>query len=298
MDLSALGSNSDNSIFDVLKQRREAMQAMEAAVQCGDIQTAQQNLATVQQNTQGIQAATGNSNTQQNPYQSTLKTDLSNLINAVQGGNIGTAQSTLQTLQQDSQAIADPGPNNVASNQPNSPFLNDLTNLLNSVVLGDSTGVQTAATALQQDLQAVFGTTPPPSTQTTSASTTSDRSQNSFVNDLQALISAAGANDATGMQTAAKNLAQDIQSAVDGAASDQVAGHHHHHHQSAAAANAATTTIAATGSTGTTAQGNIASQGTQTPGKSSGSAVSSALKNAQDAYELLMSFSEQTTKAA
>jgi ribosomal protein S20 len=173
---------------------------MAAAVQSRDIQTAQQNLATVQQDTQGIQAATGSSNTQQNPYQSTLKTDLSNLINAVQGGNIGTVQSALQTMQQDSHAIADSGSSNVASNQPNSPFLNDLMNLLNSVVSGNSTGVQNAATALQQDLQAAFGTTPSCSTQATSASTTSDQSQNSFVNDLLALISAAGSNDTTGMQ--------------------------------------------------------------------------------------------------
>jgi ribosomal protein S20 len=318
MDLSALGADPNSSIFDLFKQRRDALKAMEAAVQSGDLQGAQQNLAAMQQDTQGIEAATGTSESQQNPYQSTLKTDLSNLTSAVQAGNIGSAQSALRTLQQDSPA-SEVGTNDPAPNQASSPFLNDLTNLLNSLVAGDPGGVESAATALQQDIQAAFGTTAP-STQpnTTSAnttlanttpaniaSTTSDPSQNSFLTDLQALIAAAASNNTAGVQSAAKNLAQDIQSAVDGAASGQVGGHHHHHHHHSEAAasttSASTTTGPARTSAATSAQGSDGDsdeQGAQAPGQPSGVAISSALKNAQDAYELLMSFSQQTTQSA
>jgi hypothetical protein len=218
MDLSAVSSNSNNAIVEVFKQRRVAMQAMDPGLQSGEIKAAQQKLAAVQQDTPTIQPAAGTWDTQQNPWQSKLRTDLSSLTSGVQEGDIGTAQWTSQTLQEGSQEITAPGPNAAASNiadQASTPFLNDLMQLLNSVV----SGVQSAATALQQDLQTVFGTAASGNTQATSASSASGPSQNAFINDLQALIAAAGSNNATGMQTAAKNLAQDIQGAMAGASS-------------------------------------------------------------------------------
>jgi hypothetical protein len=203
------------------------------------------------------------------------------------------------------------------------------------IVSGNASGVQSAATALEQDIQAAFGTTTPASTpqtgitqastaqartiqtsttqastiqagttRATSSSTSSCESQNSFLIDFQALMAAAGSNDTAGMQSAAKDLAQDIQSAVDGAASSQVSGHHHHHHHhhhsagTANAASAGTTTAMANSFTSAPAQGNDGDdddQGEQTTGQTSGTGMSSALKNAQEAYQLLMSFSQQTT---
>ena len=113
-------------------------------------------------------------------------------------------------------------------------------------------GVQTAAAALQQDFQKAFGTatpdtattspittqsittqainaqaintqaintqainTPAINTQAINTPTTSGPS-NSFLGDLQALITAAGSNDTLGLQSAANNLAQDLQGAAGG----------------------------------------------------------------------------------
>jgi hypothetical protein len=342
MDITSLSSSSNNSILALFKQRRDAMTAMEAAVQSGDIQTAQQDLATVQQDSHNIQSATGTSSNQQNPYQSTMKTDLTNLMNAVQSGDISTAQSALQTLQQDSQT-ADPDGNNSTSgsaSQSGSQFLNDLTNLLTAVTSGNTSAAQSAASALEQDVQVAFGATTPStsadtassnstdstSTGTTSSGTattastssTSGQSQNSFLNDVQALITAAESNDTAGAQTAAQNLAQDIQNAINGSTDDQVEGHHHHHHHHGqlASANSTSSTTTGTGSSSTTASAanstgssgssSSASQGNDSDGDSQGnqasppfaSGISGALKNAQDAYELLMSFSQQTTASA
>ena len=110
MSIDALGSSSTSSTLELLKELRAAKKAMEAAVQSGDMKGAQQNLATVLQDTQSLQAASGTSATAQdgNPYRSLLKTDLSNLMSAVQGGNLDAAQSALQTFQQDRQASSGP----------------------------------------------------------------------------------------------------------------------------------------------------------------------------------------------
>jgi hypothetical protein len=47
MAVDALGSNSSSSTLELLKELREARKAMEASVQSGDMQGAQQNLATI-----------------------------------------------------------------------------------------------------------------------------------------------------------------------------------------------------------------------------------------------------------
>src|SRR4051794_28172960 len=75
MSVDALGSNSSSSTLELLKELREAKKAMEASVQSGDIQGAQQNLATIQRDTQTLQAGRGTSDGPQdsNPYRSVLK---------------------------------------------------------------------------------------------------------------------------------------------------------------------------------------------------------------------------------
>jgi ribosomal protein S20 len=290
MSIDALSSNASSSTLELLKELREARKAMEAAVQAGDMNGAQQDLATIQRDTQSIQSARGTSDASQNgnPYRSLLKTDLSNLMNAVQAGDISAAQSALQTFQQDRQATRGPGPIDALSSKANptgNPFLDDLKALLTSALSGDASGVQNAATALQKDLQSVDGTTS--NTPAPDSASASGQSQNPFLDDLKALIDAAQSKDTAGMQHAAKDLAQDIQNAIGGAPSGKVGGHHHHHHhhqpvETASSFGDATSNSAVTASAGD-GDGDKNDQGAATTGQSSDSAMSSVLKNAREA---------------
>lgn len=280
---------------------RDAKKAMEAAVQSGDIKAAQQNLATIQQDTQSLQSARGTGDAQQdsNPYRSVLKTDLSNLMAAVQQDDIGAAQSALQTFQEDRQSLLAPNTNDVASSSPSStdsPFLDDLKTLLDSALSSDASGVQNAATALQKDLQAAFGVATPDSSQSAAITSASDQPQNSFADDMKALIDAAQSGDTTGAQTSAKKLAQDIQNAVGAVSGGRVGGHHQHHHHHSTEAESAANNPAATPSQ----DGEDADQNNQSAvigAQTSGSKMSSELKNAREAYELLMTFSQESAKA-
>jgi ribosomal protein S20 len=304
MAVDALGSNSSSSTLELLKELREAKKAMEASVQSGDIQGAQQNLATIQRDTQTLQAGRGTSDGPQegNPYRSVLKTDLSNLMSAVQSGDIGSAQSALETFQQDKQAIFGPAPNDAAANAGSAtgnPFLDDLKALLTSAVSGDSSGVEKAATALQKDLQSASVDGTAGSTQPADTASASGHSQNPFVTDLNALIDAAQSKDTAGMQRAAKDLAKDIQSAVGGAPGGKVGGHHHHHHHKSAdgdsATNGTTSASAALPSAGD-GDGDKDDQGPSAAAQAS--VTNTALKNAREAYELLMSYSQESTAVA
>jgi ribosomal protein S20 len=299
MSIDALGSNSTSSTLEFLKELRAAKKAMEAAVQSGDMKSAQQSLATVQQDAQSLQAARGTSANAQdsNPYRSLLKTDLSNLMSAVQGGNLDAAQSALQTFQQDRQAV--PGPNDAsfpAASSSGNPFLDDLKALLTSALSGDTSGMQTAATALQKDLQSASGDATASGTQATDAATAAtDQTQNPFLGDLSKLIDAAQSNDTAGMQTAAKDLAHDIQSAVGSVASAHVGGHHHHHHhQSVDTGTSTDTTSDSTTAAAPAVDGDGEKDG-QAGTAAPASITSSALKNAKEAYDLLMSFSQEPT---
>jgi hypothetical protein len=158
MDLSAVNANTTTST-DLFKQRRVAMQVMDPSVQPGDFATTQVSFANLQEDMPSQQSAAGTVNTQQNPWQSTLKTDLSNLTNAVQEGDTGPPRSGRRPVQQEnptSPASSNAAPSGTAD-QSNNQFLNNLSNLLNSVVAG----VQTAAAALQHDFQKAFGTATP-----------------------------------------------------------------------------------------------------------------------------------------
>ena len=234
MDLSAVNANTTTTT-DLFKQRRVAMQVMDRSIQPDDFVTTQVSFANLQEDMPSQPSAAGTANTHQNPWQSTLKTDLSNLTNAVQEGDRDPPRSGWQPVQQENPTS--PASSNVApsdtADQSNNQFLNNLANLLNSVVAG----VQTAAATLQQDFQKAFGaatpdtaTTSPITTQsitTQSITTQSITTQsinapatsgpsNSFLGDLQALITAAGSNDTLGLQTAANNLAQNLQGATGG----------------------------------------------------------------------------------
>jgi hypothetical protein len=168
MDLSAVNADT-TTLTDLFKQRRVAMQVMDPSVQSGDFATTQVSFANLQEDMPSQQSAAGTANTQQNPWQCTLKTDLSNLTNAVQEGDTGPPRSGWQPVQQENPPS--PASSNAASSgtadKSNNQFLNNLSNLLNSVVAG----VQTAAAALQQDFPKALGTATP-DTATTSPITT------------------------------------------------------------------------------------------------------------------------------
>jgi hypothetical protein len=242
MSLSAVGSNAN--VVDLFKQRRNAMQAMEAAVQQGSIEAAQQNLATVQQDSQNIQSILDNSNgsSDTNPYRSTLKTDLTNLTNSVASGDIASAQTALSQFQQDKQAFeggagspsSTPWQGDSAMGQPNS-ILGDVQSLFLSALSGDAAGAQNAATSLTNDLKNAAGVPVAPTSQasssTTSQPTTASSASNSasaFLNDLKSLIDAAQSGDTNGAQQAALKLAADSQNAIGGPSG--ATGHHHQHH--------------------------------------------------------------------
>jgi hypothetical protein len=304
MAVDALGSNSSSSTLELLKELREARKAMEASVQSGDMQGAQQNLATIQRDTQTLQASRGTPDGSQdnNPYRSVLKTDLSNLMSAVQSGDIGTAQSALATFQQDKQAMFGPPPNDAAtdtSGTTGNPFLDDLKALLTSAVSGDSSGVEKAATALQKDLQSASVEGTASSTQPADGASASDQSQNPFVTDLNALIDAAQSKDTAGMQRAAKDLAKDIQSAVGAAPGGKVGGHHHHHHHKSADTDSATDGTTSASALLPAAGDGDGDKDDQGPSAATQvSATNSALRNAREAYDLLMSYSQEGTAAA
>ena len=106
MSVSTVGSNT-SSIADLLNQRRQNLQAMEAAVQSGNLGAAQQALTSVQGDTASLQASTTDgSNTDGssqggNPYRSSLATDLTSLSSALQSGDTTQAQAALTSFQTD-----------------------------------------------------------------------------------------------------------------------------------------------------------------------------------------------------
>lgn len=232
MTVSAVGSNQ--SAWELMKQRRAAMQEMQDAVQAGDIQGAQSGLATLKQLTPSQSASTTGSSTSQsdNPFRSTLRTDLSNLENAVSSGNLSDAKSSLATLQHDRAAgprggASDHDGDDNASSSTASSFGTDLSQLLTSALSGDASGSSTAAAAVAKDLQAL--------TSGSSDQSATQSGSNPVVDDLKALLAAssnANGSAASG-QDAALKLIQDLQSGQTNGAGAAHHAHHHHHHQEA-----------------------------------------------------------------
>jgi ribosomal protein S20 len=163
MSLSAIAAGSPSNIADLLKQRRQDLQTMESAVQSGNVTAAQQALATVQADSQNLRALAGSSagHGGGNPYQSTMKTDLSGLMAAAQSGDMGGAQQALQQYQQDQQALIAGNPTGTpgasAGGDKQNSFLNDLQSLIGAVQSGDAGGAKTAAAALQKDIAGSAG---------------------------------------------------------------------------------------------------------------------------------------------
>lgn len=243
MSLSALGSNSPQSILQLLHQRRDAMKSMVSAVQSGDISGAQSSLSTFQQDSQAVNSALGVDPGSGSSDQSKFKTDMAALFSAVQAGNLSGAQSALQAVRQDrgeGSGTTDSASSSSVVLQPSSPssatstssgsdvsaktLLSDLNSVLSSILAGSTGNAQSAAGTLTNDIQTLTGS------QTTSSSDSSPAPGSgvgAFLNDLQSLASAAASNDSAGEQQAAQNLVNDLQNASSGPG--RIGGHHHHH---------------------------------------------------------------------
>lgn len=146
--LSSTGNNPYPSLANVYKQKRQDFKALESAVQSGDLNGAQQALASFQQDIQSIQSARGSSSNEtagtysQNP----VKNDFASLLSSVQSGDLTSAQSALASLQQNRGAQF----GNV-SNTGQSQFQNDLNSLVSAIESGDISGAQQSLSALQSD---------------------------------------------------------------------------------------------------------------------------------------------------
>lgn len=286
MAIDALGSGSNASIIQLFKQRRAAMQELESAVKSGDIKTAQSSLATLKQADTGDQSGAAGSG--DNPYRSAMKSDLSVLMQAVDKGDLGAAQSALRTLDKDRASAPPPAPPPSLADAlggSDSTFLTDLKSLLGAAQSGDTATVQKAMTALQSDLQSLLTG----GSDNSGAAPGSQSGQPPFVDDMKSLLDAAKSGDTKSMQDAAKKIAADIQGAVTQAQGgpQQAGGHHHHHHHAKSAADAQDA------SAPTTAQDPAATPAAdlaQPP-----TVESAALRNAREAYELLMSFGNSGT---
>lgn len=236
-----VNSNSGSQILELLKARRQSIQTMVKDVQGGDISGAQQALTQLQQTDQSLGISEGSSDdsssgTSSRPGRPHM--DLSNLVSAVQSGDLSAAQDAWQQVQ---------------ANMSNSPYggggsggnlrgmAKDLTSLLDAVNSGDQDSMQTAASAVAQDLQSFTGQTSDATQQTASATDTSISTdpRQTLIGDLQNLITAAQSGDASSAQSAEQKLQQDLQSAMSGV---HHGGHHHHHHHHSGGAPATTAT--------------------------------------------------------
>ena len=276
MTISLVGSATDSWLIDLLKQRREAALAAEAAAQSTG--TASSSAGS----SNGTAAVGQPASSSVDFYKSAMKTDLSLILSIVQFDTANDANG--QDVGQDG-AGTDPASAATGGDSAPSSFLTDLKTLLAAAGSGDSTGTQSAAAALQAGIQSVFGDQNAAGTDAATDSTAGTR--NSFVSDLQKLISSAEAGDTAGARQAAGSLAKDIQGALSGPG--PVGGHHHHHHhvESADAAdstNAFNTTGSVTAASTTPQAGNALG--------SSEVSADSPLASARQAYELLMSFAE------
>ena len=246
MSTSAVGASM--TTLDLFKQRRNDISAMESAIQAGDLTTAQQSLAALQQTTQSATAALsadGSLSSSGNPFTDAIKNDLTTIMNAVQAGDLNGAQTGLVQLQADQKAVLS---NTTGSSQgavgatsadtsSQDAFTADLSALFSAVSTGNPSAMQSTATTLQSDLQTLLGSQSATSAQiASSAASNAPTSASILLNDLQSLISAAQSGDTSGAQQAMQNLAKDAQ----GAAASSSGGHHHHHHAASASSTSQT----------------------------------------------------------
>jgi hypothetical protein len=110
MSISGISSASNAALLQMFQQRNQDLASLEAAVQSGNITTAQQSLTALQQDTQTIQSTLDPSSNQStggqgsgSSAQSAFASDLTALLQAVQSGDTATAQQDATAVQNDLQ---------------------------------------------------------------------------------------------------------------------------------------------------------------------------------------------------
>jgi hypothetical protein len=106
VQISGIGSSAGTSpLAGLYQQRRKDFQSLESAVQSGDASGAKQALAAFQKDSSTIQSSQGGQAASLSPSSSSpVGQDLASLTQAVQSGDIGTAQKALAQLQGDAKA--------------------------------------------------------------------------------------------------------------------------------------------------------------------------------------------------
>ena len=156
-----------------------------------------------------------------------IATDLSALWEALQAGNLTSAQSYFLKLQQDVQAIGANASDNTqststatasSSTSDSNPLANDLSTLEDALQSGDLTSAQNTFAKIMQHMQ---GPPPPPppdandsdTTQGTSTTTTSSSlsGSNPLADDLSTLENALQSGDLTSAQTILAQIMQHMQ---------------------------------------------------------------------------------------
>ncbi|MDB5650792.1 MAG: hypothetical protein JWL62_2312 [Hyphomicrobiales bacterium] len=291
MSISLAGSSQSDSRAQIFQQRRQALKSMTDAVQSGDMTTAQKSASVVKNDTGqilGTRQAPSLS-----PIRATIKNDLTALMQAVDSGDLTQSQVALAQLNTDKAAARPAAPPSAPASGANA-FMNDLASLLSSLSAGDSTGAKTAATALKADLQTFSatsalaqlghlgaGTTPDSDgdgdgdgdgDQSSNSAPTHEQSAKLLTNTgSQNSDSHSGDDTQASQQIAAESAAADLANVVP---SRRPQGTHHLHHAHAGQKSSA--------------------QSDGAPPASSADTV----KNATDAYELLMSFAQPASGSA
>lgn len=161
--MSATASNA--GILQLFQLRSQALKSLESAVRSGDIGTAQDALATLDEDTQYTPFSSSDSAAQSSDSSSSggFAPDLTALLQAVQSGNLADAQQAASAFQNDLQNAAqqvDPTgttSTSTTSQSTNSTssggFASDLTVLMQAVQSGNLADAQQAASTLQNDMQ-------------------------------------------------------------------------------------------------------------------------------------------------
>src|SRR5262249_9184731 len=139
---SCVSPSYQSQLSGVFRQRRQDFKAMESAVQSGDLASAQQALAAFQHDQQTIQNSRSTAGAQGPGAQpqTQFQTDLAAPTAAIQSGDGKSAQTALNTLEQDRQTHV-----GGATSYGQGAFKTDMQTLLQAVQSGDLKGAQQSA---------------------------------------------------------------------------------------------------------------------------------------------------------
>jgi len=197
------------------------LQSLLSATQSGDTASAQTDAAAVE-NDLGLSSSTATASADSSSGSGSMSqfmTDLKSLLSAVKSGDMTTAQSAANSIQQDLQSMPPPPPSSVSSNDGMSSssstatpasfnnFISDLSDLLNASSSGDTISAQTAAAKVETDLQALTSST------TGSDSSTSDMSSTASSTATSTNTSSSSSDTSTS-EKLAEQIMQDFMNAL------------------------------------------------------------------------------------